>query len=141
MVGDRDQLHRQLLEAKVDIAMGSVPLALAPGAEQLRYYVLCEDDLYVVAGQHHPLAKRDELHLSEPLSYPWIIPPLDPQGVCRSERAGVAQWRHRVGRETLLFPPRYPHDRYAIYQHERDRCRAGQDTGGARQIFLRFLQG
>jgi DNA-binding transcriptional LysR family regulator len=81
VVGDRDQLHRQLLEGKVDLAMGSVPVALAPGAEQVRYHVLYEDDLYVVAGQHHPLANRDELHLSELLSYPWIIPP--PESIAR----------------------------------------------------------
>lgn len=83
VVGDRDQLHRQLLEGKVDIAMGSVPPALAPGAEQLRYHVLYEDDLYVVAGQHHPLAARAELRLAELLSYPWIIPP--PASIARAK--------------------------------------------------------
>lgn len=83
VVGDRDQLHRQLLEGKVDIAMGSVPPALPPGAEHVRYHVLYQDDLYVVAGQHHPLAKRDQLHLAELLSYPWIIPP--PASIARAK--------------------------------------------------------
>lgn len=83
VVGDRDQLHRQLLEGKVDIAMGAVPATPAPGAEHVRYHVLYEDDLYVVAGQHHPLAGRDNLHLSELLSYPWIIPP--PASIARAK--------------------------------------------------------
>ncbi|MDB5962822.1 MAG: LysR family transcriptional regulator, partial [Massilia sp.] len=30
---------------------------------------------------HHPLAQREELHLAELLSYPWIIPP--PESIAR----------------------------------------------------------
>lgn len=87
VVGDRDQLHRQLLEGKIDVAMGAVPPALAPGAEHLRYHVLYEDDLYVVAGQHHPLAHREDLHLAELVSYPWIIPP--PESIARPKIEGL----------------------------------------------------
>jgi DNA-binding transcriptional LysR family regulator len=82
MVGDRAQLHRQLLEGKVDIVMGSVPASLLPGSEPIRYHVLYEDDLVLVAGPQHPLAAQRGLHLAELLGYPWILPP--PESIARA---------------------------------------------------------
>lgn len=80
-VGDRTQLHRQLLEGRVDVLMGSVPPAPLPGSESIRYQVLYEDDLVLVSGPQHPLAARGRVQLAELLAYPWILPP--PESIAR----------------------------------------------------------
>lgn len=75
VVGDRNQLHANLIDGKIDIVMGAVPPMQTPPDELVRYHVLYEDELYIVAGSHHRLAAGRGLRLAELLFYPWIIMP------------------------------------------------------------------
>jgi DNA-binding transcriptional LysR family regulator len=74
LVGDRSQLHDYLVDGKIDILIATVPPASASNP-QLAYHGLYEDELCIVAGSQHPLAKRRNLKLNALMEYPWIIPP------------------------------------------------------------------
>jgi DNA-binding transcriptional LysR family regulator len=75
VVGDRAQLHGYLIDGKIDIIIGAVPPAQNWHNEFISYHALYKDDLYVVAGNKHPLAGQSGLHMRDLLASSWIIPP------------------------------------------------------------------
>lgn len=75
LVGDRSQLHGYLIDSRVDLVFGSMPPPSAPHLDRLQAHALYEDSLVVMAGQHHPLARRRRVRLEDLAAWPWILPP------------------------------------------------------------------
>ena len=63
----------RLREARLDIVLGNVPSALA--GRDLAFEPLLDEPLAVVAGLHHPLARRRSLRWSDVAGCEWIVYP------------------------------------------------------------------
>jgi len=63
----------RLREARLDIVLGNVPSSLA--GRDLGFEPLLEEPLAVVAGLHHPMARRRALRWSEVAGCEWIVYP------------------------------------------------------------------
>jgi len=63
----------RLREARLDIVLGNVPSSLA--GRDLAFEPLLEEPLAVVAGLHHPMARRRKLRWSEVAGCEWIVYP------------------------------------------------------------------
>lgn len=74
--GDWQDLVEQLQDGLIDLVIGSLPEQKISGLVQEMF---SDDEIMVLCGRHHPLAKATEPSLDELASYPWIVaPPLSP---------------------------------------------------------------
>lgn len=64
----------QLWEGKLDLIVGRLPV-LAPSSG-LETKALLAEELRVVTGPKHPLARRKRLRWSDLKNYPWVLPPV-----------------------------------------------------------------
>ena len=73
VTGHVEALHRELSERTVDflIARRFGPIA----DERLDFEFLFDDSFVIVAGVHHPCARRRKIELAELASEAWVLPP------------------------------------------------------------------
>lgn len=64
----------QLWEGKLDLIVGRLPVL--PPSSGLETKALLAEQLRVVAGPKHPLARRKRLRWSDLKNYPWVLPPV-----------------------------------------------------------------
>lgn len=72
--GPTRALLPQLLEGKLDLVIGRLPAL--PSSTGFEARELLEEDLLVVTGPQHPLARREQVQWSELAGYTWVLPPL-----------------------------------------------------------------
>ncbi|NYT70448.1 LysR family transcriptional regulator [Pusillimonas noertemannii] len=74
--GPNEQLFHELANGELDIVVGRLPEANLPLMRRFPFShtVLYPDEICVVAGRKHPLARRKGLGLPDLLGYPWILP-------------------------------------------------------------------
>ncbi|MGH1367002.1 MAG: LysR family transcriptional regulator [Maritimibacter sp.] len=72
------ELLRGLRYGDLDLLVGA--LRDPAPTEDVRQEALFDDQLAVVAGPNHPLAKARNISLATALAYPWIAPPKDTPG-------------------------------------------------------------
>lgn len=78
-VGQMDQLLPILATGDLDLVVGRIPddRAWRASAQEVAAETLYRDELCVVAGRHHAMAKKKNLTLSDLASCPWILPTTD----------------------------------------------------------------
>ncbi len=74
--GPNEQLFHELANGELDIVVGRLPEANLPLMRRFPFShtVLYPDEICVVAGRKHPLARRKGLGLPDLLGYPWVLP-------------------------------------------------------------------
>lgn len=72
--GTSSQFQSLLIEGELDCFIGRRPAAMDEGADGFVMETLYEEAVVLVAGRHHPLAKRPRVGLSDLAGYPWILP-------------------------------------------------------------------
>lgn len=77
--GPPDYLYPALITGKVDVVVGRLPSENASNQHNmaLKHRPLYHNSLWIVCGNHHPLASRESLNYSDLSDWPWILPPLD----------------------------------------------------------------
>lgn len=73
--GTVETLLPDLLLGNLDLIVGRLPDGR--GAQELGEKTLMEEGVNVVAGRHHPLARRKRLRWSDLKPYPWVLPPVN----------------------------------------------------------------
>jgi DNA-binding transcriptional LysR family regulator len=71
--GTSHTLLPQLWEGKVDLVVGRLPARTPSNGFEERE--LLEEQLLVVVGPKHPLARRKRMQWSDLETYPWVLPP------------------------------------------------------------------
>jgi DNA-binding transcriptional LysR family regulator len=73
------ELIRRLLDGELDCVFGAITPELLTSEllSQLRPEVLLEDELCVLCGAEHPLARRRRLHWADLRAAAWVTPPKD----------------------------------------------------------------
>ena len=71
--GTMETLLPELWQEKLDLIVGRLP---ARSGQELGEKILSEEPVTLVAGPHHPLAKRRRLHWLDVKEYPWVLPPV-----------------------------------------------------------------
>ena len=66
------EMEKDLLNGGLDVIIGGTRSGL--NTEGLRSEVLAEDEVYVVAGTHHPLAQKNQLSKADLNGVRWIFP-------------------------------------------------------------------
>lgn len=73
--GTVETLLPELWLGNLDLIVGRLPDGRS--AQGLGEKMLMEEGVNVVAGRHHPLARRKRLRWSDLRSYPWVLPPVN----------------------------------------------------------------
>lgn len=86
--GANEHLFHNLANGELDIVVGRLPEPHLPLMRQypLTHHVLYSDTICAVAGAHHPLTRRKQLHLADLTTYPWIFPLKDSPARATLER-------------------------------------------------------
>jgi DNA-binding transcriptional LysR family regulator len=69
-----ENLLPELWLGNLDLIVGRLPRENTHG---LGTKILMEDGVKVVAGRHHPLARRKRLRWADLTQYPWVLPPVN----------------------------------------------------------------
>jgi DNA-binding transcriptional LysR family regulator len=94
-VGSMSELHRELRERKIDLALGRVDHS---DDEDIHTEILFHDRIVAIAGLQNRWSRRRKVELSELADEPWVMPPRDtPVGLL------IADVFRARG---LKFPPR-----------------------------------
>lgn len=70
-----ETLLPELWSGNVDLIVGRLPDQRS--VHGLEEKVLSEEAVTLVAGTHHPLARRKRLRWPDLMAYPWVLPPVD----------------------------------------------------------------
>ena len=73
--GTVETLLPEIILGNLDLIVGRLPDGR--GAQGLGEKTLMEEGVSVVAGRHHPLARRKHLRWPDLTLYPWVLPPVN----------------------------------------------------------------
>lgn len=72
--GTSNQFQSLLMEGELDCFIGRRPAAMDEAGDRFAMETLYEEAVVLVAGRHHPLAKKARVELRDLAGYSWILP-------------------------------------------------------------------